>query len=130
MGIGKGRRKRKGLHYYSIMHNLLSACGNSKLWRQTLGLSEYYEEEGENVILATAGSVCRRRFVGVTVGVLDIKSLIEMMVKVRSIESVLFSRYFVMYCVYVTSGPSLLIESTDSMIYCDGDQQASNSVLS
>ena len=27
--------------------------------------------------LALAGSVCRRQFVGVTVGVLDIKSLIE-----------------------------------------------------
>ena len=37
------------------------------------------------------------------------------MAKVRSVESVQFSRY-VMCCVYVTSGLSLLIESTDSMI--------------
>ena len=27
--------------------------------------------------LALAGSVCRRRFVGVTVGVLDVKSLVN-----------------------------------------------------
>ena len=27
---------------------------------------------------------------------------------------------FVMYYIYVTSGPSLLIESTDSMIYLEG----------
>ena len=33
-----------------------------------------------------------------------------------SLESVLFSRIFVMYYVYVTSRPSLLIESTDSMM--------------
>ena len=38
------------------------------------------------------------------------------MVNVRSLESVLFSIGFVMYYVYVTSGPSLLLESTDSMI--------------
>ena len=37
------------------------------------------------------------------------------MVKVRYLESVPFYVY-VMYYVYVTSGPSLLIESTDSMI--------------
>ena len=35
------------------------------------------EEEGRNAILALAGSVCRRRFVGVTVGVLNVKSLVE-----------------------------------------------------
>ena len=34
------------------------------------------------------------------------------MVKVRGSETVLFSRYF-MYRIYVTSGPSLLMESTD-----------------
>ena len=41
-----------------------------------------------------------------------------MMVKVRSLESVLLpsSFVFVMYYVYVASGPSLLTESTDSMI--------------
>ena len=35
--------------------------------------------------------------------------------KVRSLESLLFSRYFgfVMYHIYVTSEPSLLVESTD-----------------
>ena len=40
------------------------------------------------------------------------------MVKVRSLESMLFWDIFVfvMYYVYVTSGPSLLTESTDSMI--------------
>ena len=32
--------------------------------------------EGENTI-ALASSVCRWRFVGVTVGVLDVKSLVE-----------------------------------------------------
>ena len=43
--------------------------------------------------------------------------------KVRSLESVPFSRYFgfVMYYVYVTFGPSLLIESTDSMIVIPPD---------
>ena len=40
------------------------------------------------------------------------------MVKVRSLESILFQDIFVfvMYYVYVMSGPSLLLESTDSMI--------------
>ena len=38
------------------------------------------------------------------------------MVKVRSLESVDIYVY-VMYYVYATSGPSLLIESTDSMIH-------------
>ena len=44
--------------------------------------------------------------------------LYNTMMKVKSLESVPFSRYFVivMYYVYVMSGPSLLIESTDSMI--------------
>ena len=32
-----------------------------------------------------------------------------------SSETVLFSRYFVMYYVHVTSGPSLLMESTDNV---------------
>ena len=35
------------------------------------------KEEGENAILALASSVCRRWFVGVTVGVLDVKSLVQ-----------------------------------------------------
>ena len=35
------------------------------------------EEEGENAILALTGSICRQGFVGVTVGVLGVKSLIE-----------------------------------------------------
>ena len=35
------------------------------------------EEEGENAIIGSSGSVCRRWFVGLTVGVLDVKSLIE-----------------------------------------------------
>ena len=41
-----------------------------------------------------------------------------MMVMVRSLESVPFVDIYVyvMYYVYATSGPSLLIESTDSMI--------------
>ena len=34
-------------------------------------------KEGENATLALAGSVCRPQFVGVTVNVLDVKSLIE-----------------------------------------------------
>ena len=40
------------------------------------------------------------------------------MVKIRILESLLFLDIFVfvMYYVYVTSKPSLLIESTDSMI--------------
>ena len=50
------------------------------------------EQEGESAIFGTSWF---RQFTGVTVGVLDVKSL---MVKVRSIESV------------------LLIESTDSVI--------------
>ena len=46
---------------------------------------------------ALAGSICRRWFVGVMVGVLHVKSLIEHNgegVKVGSLESVPFSRYF------------------------------------
>ena len=35
------------------------------------------EEEGENAVLAFAGSVCRRWFVGVMVCVLGVKSLAE-----------------------------------------------------
>ena len=37
------------------------------------------EKQGEKLmqILALPGSVCRRRFAGVTVGVLDVKSLVE-----------------------------------------------------
>ena len=47
------------------------------------------------------------------------------MVKVRSLESVPFSRIYVyvMYYVYVTPGPSLLIESTDSMISIKSSNQ-------
>ena len=52
------------------------------------------EEEGENAIFGTCRFVCRQQFVGVTVGVLDVKSLIEHDGKVRSVESVLFLRYF------------------------------------
>ena len=33
------------------------------------------ENEGENAIFGTSGSVGRQRFVGVKVGVLDVKSL-------------------------------------------------------
>ena len=39
--------------------------------------------------------------------------------KVKSVESVPFSKYLYLCNVYVTSGPSLLIESTDSMITRD-----------
>ena len=52
---------------------------------------------------------------------IDAKSLVEHDGEGRSLESVLFLRYFfffffVMYYIYATSGPSLLIESSDSMI--------------
>ena len=35
------------------------------------------EEERENAIFGTSGSVCRQWFVGVMVGVLDVKSLVQ-----------------------------------------------------
>ena len=35
------------------------------------------EEEEENAIFGTSGSICRWQFVDVLVGVLDVKSLVE-----------------------------------------------------
>ena len=35
------------------------------------------EHEGQNVIFTLPGSICRRQFVGVTVGLLDVKSPVE-----------------------------------------------------
>ena len=49
-----------------------------------------------------------------------------MMVKVISLESVPFLIVFVMYFIYVTSGPSLLIESTDSMVWSNFHQLRCN----
>ena len=49
------------------------------------------EDEGQNAILALAGSVCRRQFVGVAVSLLDVKSLVE---HNSSLESVPFRDNF------------------------------------
>ena len=62
--------------------------------------------------------MCERQFLVVMVGFLDVKSLVEDNgegYKSRKC-TVLEIFVYVMYYVYVTSGPSLLIESTDSMI--------------
>ena len=68
--------------------------------------------------LALAGSVCRQWFVGVMVGVLGVK--ITCRARLLRIEVLKVYHFFgfVMYYVYmyVTSRPSLLIESVDSMI--------------
>ena len=49
--------------------------------------------------LALPGSVCRRWFVGIRIGLLEVKSLVEHAGKVRSIESVRYTFGFVMYYV-------------------------------
>ena len=63
------------------------------------------------------GSVCRQHFVGVTVGELDVKSLVECDGEgyIEVLKVYCFC-VFVMYYVYVTPGPYLLIKSTDPMI--------------
>ena len=73
-------------------------------------------KEGQNAIFALASSICRRQFVSVTVGLLDLKSLVEHDGEVLKVYRFQDIFGFVMYYVYVTSRPSLLIESTDSMI--------------
>ena len=62
--------------------------------------------------LAFASSVCKWLFVGVMVGVLDVKSLVEHNGEGLEVLKVYYFRdifVFVMYYMYVTSGPSLLI---------------------
>ena len=58
---------------------------------------------------APPGSVCKRQFLIVTVGVLDVKSFVEHDGEVRSLESVPF----------LCNVLRILIESTDSMICRD-----------
>ena len=57
-------------------------------------------------LLVPPGSACTRSFAGFMVVLLEV-------VKVNGIRVILV---FVMYCIYVTSGSSLHIESTDFMI--------------
>ena len=62
---------------------------------------------------APLGSVCRRRYHYVTMDCVGVKSLVEHYLKVRSLESILFSRYFCLCAVLrvcIMSGPSLLTE--------------------
>ena len=43
----------------------------------SLSEGERRRKEGENTIFGTSSSVCRQRYVGVMVDVLDVKSLVE-----------------------------------------------------
>ena len=69
--------------------------------------------------LVPLSSACKRSFAGFTTVLLDVKSLVEQvgeanrLLKANGFRVMLV---FVMYYIYVTSGSSLLIESTDSMM--------------
>ena len=69
--------------------------------------------------LAPSHSVCKRRFVEIWTGLMDVKLLAEHVGEgLNSWKCAVFwdMYVFVMYYIYGVFGSSLLIESTDSMI--------------